>query len=219
MNELLSWILNTVESVDPVTRTLISGLGMLLETSLLIGLVVPGDTIVLISSTGVTSPAQWVALVLVVIAGALAGESVGFWLGTFFGPKIRHSALGRRIGERNWERAEHYLQRRGGIAVFLSRFLPVLHSLVPVTVGMSSMRYRQFIAWTVPACVLWAVAYVTVGSLAAGSYRDMAQSLHFAGYIFVGIIAVFLLVILLLKKGLEKSEARHMHAADAPEDH
>ena len=218
MNDVLSWILNTVQSVDPVTRTLIAGFGMMLETSLLIGLVVPGDTVVLIASTGVTSPAQWVALVLVVITGALIGESIGFWLGTFFGPKIRHSALGRRIGEHNWVRAEHYLQRRGGIAVFLSRFLPVLHSLVPVTVGMSSMRYRTFIAWTVPACILWAGAYVTVGSLAAGSYRDMSQSLHFAGYIFVGIIAVFLLVIVLVKKRLSKSEARHMSAADVPEE-
>ena len=219
MNEVLSWILSTVQSVDPVARTLIAGVGMLLETSLLVGLVVPGDTVVLVASTGVTSPAQWAGLVVAVIIGALAGESVGFWLGTFFGPKIRHSRLGRRIGEHNWVRAEHYLKRRGGIAVFLSRFLPVLHSLVPVTVGMSSMRYRQFIAWTVPACVLWAAAYVTVGSLAAGSYRDMSQSLHFAGYIFVGIIAVFLLAIVLVKKGLEKAEARHMDAADAPEEH
>jgi membrane protein DedA with SNARE-associated domain len=48
--------------------------------------------------------------------------------------------------------------------VFISRFLPVLHSLIPLTVGMSTMRYRKFMAWTVPACVIWAFAYVTVGS-------------------------------------------------------
>jgi membrane-associated protein len=85
----------------------------------------------------------------------------------------------------------------------------VLHSLVPLTVGMSTMRYRKFMAWTVPACVIWAFAYVSVGSAAAGSYRQLAEQLHFAGYIFVGIIVVFLLAVVVVKKLLERSEARH----------
>jgi membrane protein DedA with SNARE-associated domain len=214
VNDALDWILGTVQSVDPVVRTLLAGLGILLETSILIGLIVPGDTIVLVSSTGVGSPLEWAALVVVVIVGALSGESIGFALGRFVGHRIRPSRLGRRIGEHNWVRAENYLDRRGGIAVFLSRFLPVLHSLVPVTVGMSTMRYRKFISWTAPACVIWALAYVTVGSLAAGSYRDMSSSLHWAGYVFVAAIAVFVALILLGKKLLERREARHMAQRD-----
>ena len=126
-----------------------------------------------------------------VIVGALCGESIGFALGRFFGPKIRDSRLGRRIGIKNWHRAEYYVDRRGGIAVFVSRFLPVLHSLVPVTVGMSTMRYRRFIAWTAPACAIWAVAYVTVGWVVAGSFRALQDQLHFAGYLFVAAIVVF----------------------------
>jgi membrane protein DedA with SNARE-associated domain len=215
MNDLLDWILGTVQSVDPIVRTLLAGLGILLETSILIGLIVPGDTVVLVASTGVGSPIEWAALVVTVIIGALAGESIGFALGRFLGHRIRPSRLGRRIGEHNWVRAENYIDRRGGIAVFISRFLPVLHSLVPVTVGMSTMRYRRFMAWTVPACVIWALAYVTVGSLAAGSYRDMSTSLHSAGYLFVAGIAVFLVLVVVAKKLLERREARHMaHRGD-----
>lgn len=210
MNEILDWVLNTVQSVDPVLRTLIAGIAILLETSILIGLIVWGDTIVLVASTGVTSPAEWAALVFTVIVGALCGESIGFALGRFLGHRIRPSRLGRRIGEHNWVRAENYIDRRGGIAVFISRFLPVLHSLVPVTVGMSAMSYRKFISWTAPACTIWALAYVTVGSLAAGSYRDLSSSLHSAGYLFVAAIAVFVALIVLGKKLLERREARHM---------
>ena len=77
--------------------------------------------------------------------------------------------LGQRLGEDNWTRAELYLRRRGGPAIFLSRFLPVLHSLVPLTVGMSGFSYRRFMAWTTPACTVWAIAYVGVG--AAANYR------------------------------------------------
>lgn len=215
MNELVDWLLTTVHSVDPVLRTLLAGLGILLETSILIGLIVPGDTIVLVASTGVDSPIEWAALVVTVIVGALCGESIGFALGRFLGHRIRPSRLGRRIGEHNWVRAENYIDRRGGIAVFISRFLPVLHSLVPVTVGMSTMRYRKFMFWTVPASVIWGFGYVTVGSLAAGSYRDLSASLHSAGYLFVVAIALFLIVIVVGKKLLERREARHMaHRGD-----
>ena len=209
LNGALLWVLDLVRSVDPLARTLLAGLGIFLETSLLVGLVVPGDTIVLVAATAVDGPGQYVGLLAAVILGALGGESVGFLLGRFFGPRIRHSRLGARIGEKNWERAANYVDRRGGIAVFISRFLPVLHSLVPVTVGMSNMTYSRFIRWTAPACVLWALAYVTFGSVAAVSYRELAQSLHFAGYLFVGAVVVFVIAVFVGKKLLERSEARH----------
>jgi membrane protein DedA with SNARE-associated domain len=210
LNATLIWILDLVQSVDPVLRTIIAGFGIMLETSILIGLVIPGDTIVIVASTAVDGWVEYFALIIAVIIGALIGESIGFALGRFFGPRIRASRLGRRIGEANWSRAENYLDRRGGIAVFISRFLPVLHSVIPLTVGMSTMSYRKFMAWTIPACVIWTTAYVSVGTFAAGSFRDLLDRLHYAGYIFVGIIAVFLVVAFIVKKLLERSEKRHM---------
>jgi len=211
VNEILDWLLTTVQSVDPVLRTALAGVAILLETSILIGLIMPGDTVVLVASTGVSSPVEWAALVVTVIAGALAGESIGFALGRFLGHRIRPSRLGRRIGEKNWVRAENYLARRDGPAVFISRFLPVLHSLVPLTVGMSAMSYRRFIAWTAPACVIWSLAYVTLGAVTAGGYRELSDKLHGAGYVFVGIIVLFIVLVILGKKVLEKREARHMN--------
>jgi membrane protein DedA with SNARE-associated domain len=218
VNEALTWILDLVQSVDPFLRTLLAGIGIMLETSVLIGLIVPGDTIVLVASTAVANPVEYTALVIVVIVGALCGESIGFALGRYFGPKIRDSRLGRKLGTHNFDRAEAYLARRGGIAVFLSRFLPVLHSLIPLTVGMSPMRYRTFMAWTTPACVIWAFAYVTVGSLAAGSYREFSQELSWAGYLFVAVIVVFVLFVFLVKNMLHRRERAHMDAtAPSPE--
>lgn len=211
MNDVLGWILETVRGVDPALRVLLAGVGMFFETSILLGLIVPGDTIVIVASTGIANWGQYVALLCAVIVGSLGGESVGFALGRWFGPRIRRSTLGRKLGEHNWIRAENYLERRGGIAVFISRFLPVMHSLIPLTVGTSAMPYRTFLRWSVPACVIWAGAYVSVGWLAAGSYDNLSNQLHYAGYFFVAIIAVFLLIALLAKKVIEKREKRHMH--------
>jgi membrane-associated protein len=217
MNELLDGILETVANVDPVLRTLLAGLGIMLETSVLIGLVVPGDSIVIVASTGVEGTVEYFALALTVIVGALIGESIGFALGRWFGPHIERSRLGRRIGEHNWHRARRYLARRGGPAVFISRFLPVLHSVVPLTVGMSDMSYRRFLAWTTPACIIWSFAYVSVGSAAAGGYRSLSDELHWAGYLFVGAIVLFFVLVWAAKKVLMRLEARHM-ADDAVHD-
>lgn len=210
MNEFLTWLLDAVQSVDPVLRTILAGVAIMLETSVLIGLIVPGDTVVLVAATAVDSFAEGAVLVVVVIVGALIGESIGFWLGRWLGPRIRFSRLGKRLGEDNWARSELYLRRRGGPAIFLSRFLPVLHSLVPLTVGMSGFSFRRFLAWTAPACTVWAIAYVSVGAAAAGTYRELSDQLHYAGYVFVGIIAVFLVLAYVVKRLIVRREARHM---------
>ena len=104
MNEILDGILSFVEGVPPVLRILITGIFVMLETSALIGLIVPGDTVVLVSSTGVTSAIQFLFTIVAVVAGALVGESIGFWLGRIFWPQIarqlvRSSNRGRQVGQ------------------------------------------------------------------------------------------------------------------------
>jgi membrane-associated protein len=208
VNELLTDLLSTVEAVDPVIRTIIAGVFIMLETSVLIGLVVPGDTVVLVAATAVNSPVEYIALVLTCIAGSLTGGSIGFAIGRTIGPWLRTSRVGRLIGERNWARAENFLDHRGGIAVFISRFLPVFHSLTPLTVGMSTLRYRTFILWLTAASTIWSFAYVSIGSAAAGTYRELADQVSWAGYLFVAMIIGFLIVVWLVKRVLTRYFSR-----------
>jgi membrane protein DedA with SNARE-associated domain len=209
----LTSVLGALDGLGPL-RLLIPFVGMFCETSILIGLIVPGDTVVLLSSAAtVRAPLDFVLQCLAVVLGSIAGESVGFALGHFLGPRLRYSRLGRWIGERNWIRAEAYLERRGGIAVFVSRFLPVLHALVPITVGTSSMIYRRFLAWTVPACVVWTLVYVSLGTVAGASYRALGATLNFAGWIFFGIVAAGVVVAWLV----HRLAHRHERAAEDAE--
>ena len=210
VNEILTWLLDVVQNVDPVLRTILAGIAVMLETSVLVGLIVPGDTMVIVAGTAIASPVEGVVLGAAIVVGAILGESFGFWLGRYFGPRIRASPLGQKLGDRNWERADRYLRRRGGPAIFLSRFLPVLHSLVPLTVGMSGYSYRRFLAWTTPACAVWAGLYITVAATAAGTYRELADRIHYAGYIFVAILVVFLVLVYVGKKVIERLEHRHL---------
>ncbi|MEV7691788.1 DedA family protein [Microbacterium sp. NPDC089189] len=218
MNELLTGILDAVRDVDPVLRVFIAGIAIMLETSVLIGLIVPGDTIVIVAGTAVDGPLQGLFLGIAVVVGSLLGETLGYVLGRYLGPWLRRSRLGRRIGEENWARSERYLERRGGPAIFISRFLPVLHSLVPLTVGMAGYSYRRFLAWTAPACLIWATLYISVAAAAAGTYRELADRIHYAGYIFVGVIVLFLVLVVIGKKIIERVERRHMTEEPQPRE-
>lgn len=204
MNELLNSVLDFVENVPPVLRIVLAGLAIMLETSVLIGLIVPGDTIVLVSSTGVTTVLEFIFMVIAVVLGALVGESIGFAIGRFFGPKLRASWLGQRIGEDRWKKTDRLVKKRGGIAVFVSRFLPVFHSVVPMTAGMTAMPYRTFMAWTAPACIIWAFLYVSIGSGAAETYRELQGTVSWAAWIFVGILVGGVILIALVKKFLHR---------------
>ena len=205
MNAFLDWLINHMQGIDPLLRSSLAGLAILAETSLFVGLIIPGDTVVLVTSTGVHNFAEFWLLLGLVLLGSLIGESLGFLIGRLFGERIRHSKFGKRLGESNWALADHFVHRRGGLAVGISRFLPILHSLVPVVSGMTRMRYRTFITWTLAACAIWAGAYVSVGYIAKASYLQLASNLKWGGAVFVGIILIFVTVVHFAKKRLEKT--------------
>lgn len=213
MNEILDWILDGIGSFDPLWRNIAAGVAIMLETSLFVGLVMPGDTIVLIASTGVQDLADFFWLIGAVLLGSLVGETIGFSIGRLFGDRIRASKLGQRFGEHNWQRADIFIAKRGGPAVAISRFLPVLHSLVPVVAGATKMRYKTFITWTFGACLVWASVYVGIGYIAKASYQQVASNFKFGALIFAGIILIFIFLVHLAKKRISK-EADRMIAED-----
>jgi membrane protein DedA with SNARE-associated domain len=204
MLDFLSSFLALIESVPAWLRNLLAGVAIMLETSIFLGLVMPGDTVVLVASTGVTDWPDFFFLLIAVLIGSLIGESIGFAVGRFFGPKLRVSKLGMRIGEKNWRAADQLVARRGGIAIFISRFLPVLHSTVPAVAGMTKMPYRIFISWTFVACAIWASLYVGVGYLARTSYDQLSGDLRVATLVGIGILLLFLVLVAISKKVLSR---------------
>ena len=204
MNQFIDWLNTAVHTFDPIWRDVIAGFAIMLETSIFIGLIIPGDTVVLAAGTMVKDWVDFIFLFIAVMAGSFAGESIGFWVGRIFGARIRSSKLGLKISDKVWHRADTFVESRGGIAIAMSRFLPVLHSVVPLTAGMTKMSYRKFIAWTAGACAVWSSIYLGIGWFAHGA-TDALKQFKYGGAIFAGIIIVFLVIVTLAKKRLEKS--------------
>lgn len=204
MPDLVTNFIDLVTSVPPVWRNLLAGFAIMLETSVFAGLIMPGDTIVLVASTGVTDWGDFAFLLLAVLVGSLIGETIGFSIGRFFGPRLRTSKLGQKIGEKNWVAADRLVARRGGLAIFISRFLPVLHSVVPAAAGMTKLPFRTFIFWTFLACTLWTSMYVGVGFAARASYEQLEENLKIATFVGIGILLAFIGIIALAKKALAR---------------
>jgi membrane protein DedA with SNARE-associated domain len=74
---------------------------------------------------------------------------------------------------------------------------------------MSIMRYRTFMAWTTPACITWAFLYVSIGSGAAETYRDLQTSVESAGWIFIAIVVASVLLIAVIKHVLHRYAQSH----------
>ena len=182
----LDALLGAVAGLGSGTLYLLAGLFMVLETSVGIGLLVPGDAVVLLAASTVTGPARFGALVAATMAGSLAGESLGYLLGLRYGDRIRTSWLGRLVGPARWAAAEAFLHGRGGPALAGARFVAVVHAVAPVVAGGARMPFRRFAAWCTLGSLSWAAAYVGIGTAAGASWRAYGHRLGLAGYALLG---------------------------------
>lgn len=148
------------------------------ESAALVGLVLPGESALLIggfaASQGHVSLPIMIATALV---AAIAGDSVGYELGRRFGPRLRDSRVGLWVGEDRWAKAEASIERRGGPAVLVGRWVGLLRALVPGVAGMTRMPYRTFLLWNVLGAAIWAPAVVIGGYLAGNSFHSVSRVL------------------------------------------
>jgi len=184
---------------------------MALEASLLTGVAVPGDLVVLFAASTATTPTRFVVLWAAVAAGSVVGETVGYGIGRVFGERVQASRVGRWLGPQRWARAAEFLQRRGARAVFAGRFLAAVHAVLPIVAGTVRMRYRRFLAACVVGALTWSVLYMTIGALAGASYRAVAEQLNeVSGILAGGLIGAALFAgVVLIRQGIVRvSDAR-----------
>ncbi|MEJ7633731.1 DedA family protein [Aeromicrobium sp.] len=141
------------------------------ESGLGFGMVVPGETAVVVLAATMGSPVEMVMLGVAVMIGACLGDHVGYLLGRRYGDALRETKMVRRLGVRHYDRATDLLRRRGGVAVFATRLVPIVRTLTPAAAGASGLEYRRFGPPSLAGSATWAAAYVgggsTVGALAA----------------------------------------------------
>jgi membrane protein DedA with SNARE-associated domain len=167
----------------------------LLEASAFIGLLIPGETALLLA--GVVAQQGKVSLTACIacaVIGAILGDSVGYEIGRRVGPRMRSSRVGSKVGEERWQKAHDYLRAKGGRAIFLGRFVGVLRALVPAVAGDSRMPYGTFLMWNVLGAVIASPAVILAGYFAGSSYKRIESKLSYASWIVAACVVVFIVV-------------------------
>jgi len=192
---VLALVEEIVEWVGPLFTgalgyTLISS-AVLLERSILIGLVIPGD--VVLAAGGIFAARGELELWIVVLLGAVCaviGESVGFWLGRRYGVALlrRVPLANRLVGQ--LEDVQDLFARHGGKAVAIGRYAAVAGAFIPFAAGVGGMRYRRFLLFDIPAIAIWAVAIGAVGYAFGENLALVDRILARFGYALLGLLVV-----------------------------
>lgn len=165
-----------------------------LENSMAAGVIVPGETLVILGGFYASQGdlTLWGVIVATVV-GAVLGDNVGYLIGRRWGRGLleRH---GRKvfITPERLARADAYYRSHGGKTVFLGRFIPVVRSIGVVLAGVSHVPWRRFLAYDVAGATLWGVGNAVLGFLVGESYKRWEK------YSTPGGIVLIVLVVLLI---------------------
>ncbi|MGW0296471.1 DedA family protein [Streptomyces anthocyanicus] len=168
------------------------------ETAVFVGVLVPGEAIVLgaaaIAGRGDLDP---VVLATVVVAGAATGDNLGYVLGRRLRAGRKEQLVARlRLGPRI-ERADAFLLERGAAAVVTGRFVGFVRTFMPFLAGASGMPHRRFLLSSAFASLLWGTGNVLLGCLVGAMLPSAGLAVGAAA----GVVAVLVFGAAHLRRG------------------
>ncbi len=192
--------MHTLSSLSEPLIYLVAFSIVLSETGIAPLFFLPGDT--LLFSLGIFAHEGLISLKLiiaVVFVAAVAGNFIGYHLGSFVRGKHTSSRLLHKIPERYIQKTELFYKRFGVWTVILSRFVPVIRTVAPFLAGVSHMKYRWYLISSVIGAALWTVTITLVGFLFS-SYITVEHASLIAGGLMLTASILTPVVVFLSKK-------------------
>ena len=141
------------------------------ETGLVVTPFLPGDSLLFAAGALAATGALNLWLVaLLLLAAAITGDAVNYAVGRSIGLRVIELARtdprwGRVINPAYIARAHEFFERRGGKAVVLARFVPIVRTFVPFVAGVAEMSYSAFAFYNVTGAVAWVSICIGAGYL------------------------------------------------------
>jgi undecaprenyl-diphosphatase len=171
------------------------------ETGAFVGLVVPGETVMLLGGAVAGQGAIDIYL-LIAIAwfSAWAGDTTSFFIGRRLGREfVLRNGPRFGIGHERFEKVEDYFSRHGGKTIFIGRFISLVRAFAPFIAGSSGMRYRAFVPYSVLGTGLWASAHILVGYFFSRSIESAAKYAGRGAFVLATTIVVVVVVVFLVR--------------------
>lgn len=184
---------------------------LFIETGLFIGFFLPGDPLLFVAGMVLGSANQVhepfanellnVAFWMLLFSGStILGYYTGYWFGKRFG-HILQTKKDSWIFKRKYIDAAHeFYERKGGFAIAISRFLPIVRTFAPIIAGTVGMNYKKFSFYNIVGGIIWVVSITSLGYVLGDSPWVMKN----LELVIIGLVLVVTLPVLskmIFKKG------------------
>ena len=136
------------------------------ESGLLIGFVLPGDSLLFTAGYMVQQNILHIDIhifALLVFAAAVLGDSVGYSFGHKVGRKLFEKENSRFFKKKYLEQTEKFYDKHGSATIVLARFVPIVRTFAPIVAGASKMHYKTFLTFNLIGGFLWSSLFVYLG--------------------------------------------------------
>ncbi len=156
-----STLLNSVGAV--VALCIIAGI-VFAESGLLVGFILPGDTLLLSAGAlAATGKLPVVLTIIIISVAAIAGDNLGYVIGEKLGPRLFKKKDGIVFRHDHVEKADAFFKKYGIKTMLFAHFVPVVRSFAPLIAGVGHMNHRKFIIFDAIGDIVWATSVTLVG--------------------------------------------------------
>jgi membrane-associated protein len=133
------------------------------ETGLVVTPLLPGDSLLFAAgSFAALGSFSLVPLMLLLMAAAILGDTVNYWIGARIGERA-FSGKVRFLKQAHLVRTREFYERHGGKTIVLARFVPIVRTFAPFVAGVGRMNYPRFLAYNVGGAVAWVSLFTLAG--------------------------------------------------------
>ncbi|MDD2815573.1 MAG: DedA family protein [Thiotrichaceae bacterium] len=134
------------------------------ETGLVVTPFLPGDSLLFatgaLAATGGFNPHLMVALLIV---AAILGDTVNYWIGSYFGVKVFNKPKSRFFNPEHLRRTHAFYEKYGGKTIIFARFIPIIRTFAPFVAGIGEMSYAKFLSFNVIGGIVWVASFIYAG--------------------------------------------------------
>ena len=172
------------------------------ESGLLIGFILPGDSLLFTSGYMVQQNILHIDIhifAILVFIAAVLGDSVGYSFGHKVGRKLFEKENSRFFKKKYLEQTEKFYDKHGSVTIVLARFAPIVRTFAPIVAGAGKMHYKTFLIFNLIGGFLWSSLFIYLGFYAGEILTKAGINIEVAALIII-FLSVSPMVIHVLKK-------------------
>lgn len=175
--EFIQFVINFILHIDVHLTELFTQYGLWIygilfliifcETGLVVTPFLPGDSLLFATGALVAISASAGLdinlMALLVVSAAILGNIVNYTIGRFFGKQLFRNPNSKIFRRDYLDKAHNFYEKHGGVAIIMTRFIPIFRTFAPFVAGMSGMTYPRFIIYNVIGALLWVSIFLYAG--------------------------------------------------------